>query len=115
GGGGGVGFAGAEPAKRAGATRWPIADRGGSEPIPTALAYASQPTSIATARSVPLAFGVPRATPVAAPETTVALKRNDERASVTPPKASIVRVGDRFDDPWMHAMIVSPSAQSFLK
>jgi uncharacterized protein YcbK (DUF882 family) len=108
-------LASAEPATTASATPWPIADRGSSEPVPSALAYAAQPTSIATARSVPLAFGVPRATPAAAPETTVALKRSDERPSVTPLKASIVRVGDRFDDPWMHAMIVSPSAQSFLK
>jgi hypothetical protein len=26
-----------------------------------------------------------------------------------------VRVGDRFNDPWMRAMIVSPSAQGFLE
>jgi uncharacterized protein YcbK (DUF882 family) len=110
-----VTLASAEPATTASATPWPIADRGSSEPIPSALAYASQPTSIATARSVPLAFGVPRATPAATPETAVAVKRSDERPSVTPAKASIVRVGDRFDDPWMHAMIVSPSAQNFLK
>ena len=27
----------------------------------------------------------------------------------------MVRVGDRFDDPWMRAMIVSPSAQNFMR
>ena len=27
----------------------------------------------------------------------------------------MVRVGDRFNDPWMRAMIVSPSAQGFMK
>jgi hypothetical protein len=27
----------------------------------------------------------------------------------------VVRVGDRFNDPWMRAMIVSPSAQSFMR
>jgi hypothetical protein len=27
----------------------------------------------------------------------------------------VVRVGDRFNDPWMRAMIVSPSAQNFMK
>jgi uncharacterized protein YcbK (DUF882 family) len=110
-----IALASAEPANTASATPWPIADRNSSEPIPTALAYASQPTSIATARSAPLAFGVPRATPVATPDSTVAVKRSDERPSAAPLKASIVRVGDRFDDPWMHAMIVSPSAQNFLK
>jgi len=30
-----------------------------------------------------------------------------------PPKVSVVRVGDRFNDPWMRAMIVSPSALEF--
>src|SRR5207253_541042 len=63
-------------------------------------------------RGLPDAADAP---PLAAPEPTVAVKRTDERPSATPLKASIVRVGDRFDDPWMHAMIVSPSAQNFLK
>ena len=27
----------------------------------------------------------------------------------------MVRIGDQFDDPWMRAMIVSPSAQNFMK
>jgi hypothetical protein len=27
----------------------------------------------------------------------------------------VVRVGDRFNDPWMRAMIVSPSAQGFMR
>jgi hypothetical protein len=30
-------------------------------------------------------------------------------------KVSVVRVGDRFNDPWMRAMIVSPSAQNYMK
>jgi hypothetical protein len=58
-------LASAELATMASATPWPIAERDNSEPIPSALAYAAQPTSIATARSVPLPFGVPRATPAA--------------------------------------------------
>ena len=109
--------ANAEPATTASATPWPLADRSGSEPIPNALAYAAQPTPIAVARAVPLAFGAPRAAPAAPPDTTVAVKRSDDRPSaVLPPKpASLVRVGDRFNDPWMRAMIVSPSAQNFLK
>jgi hypothetical protein len=109
--------ASAELPTTASATPWPLTDRSGSEPIPSALAYAAQPTPIAVARAVPLAFGAPRAAPAAPPETTVAVKRGDDRPSaVLPPKpASLVRVGDRFDDPWMRAMIVSPSAQNFLK
>ena len=110
--------ANAAAATTASATPWPLADRTGSEPIPNALAYAAQPTPIAVASAVPLAFGAPRAAPATSTETTVALKRSDDRpsAAALPPKpASLVRVGDRFDDPWMRAMIVSPSAQNFLK
>jgi uncharacterized protein YcbK (DUF882 family) len=97
---------------------WPLADRTDGEPMPNALAYAAQPTPIAVARTLPMGPGTPRAAPVAPPETTIAVKRSDDRPSVAPPKAngtSVVRVGDRFNDPWMRAMIVSPSAQSFMK
>jgi uncharacterized protein YcbK (DUF882 family) len=101
----------------ASATPWPLTDRVASEPIPNALAYAAQPTPIATARTLPMGVGTSRAAPVAAPETTIAVKRSDDRpSSVVPTKvASVVRVGDRFNDPWMRAMIVSPSAQNYLR
>src|SRR5262249_57806277 len=57
----------------------------------------------------------PRVAP-AARENTIAGKRSDDHPSIAPPKGpSVVRVGDRFNDPWMRAMIVSPSAQSFMK
>jgi hypothetical protein len=104
---------------------WPLADPSDNEPIPNALAYAAQPTPIAAARALPMGSGgTPRA---AAPaETTVVAKRSEERPSATPvaatpaaaavPKApNLVRVGDRFNDPWLRAMIVSPSAQSYMK
>jgi hypothetical protein len=66
---------------------------------------------------MPLALGTSRAAPVAPPDTTVAVKRSDDRPSVETPARimSVVRVGDRFNEPWMRAMIVSPSAQSFLR
>ena len=106
--------ASADPAS---ATPWPLTDRVASEPIPNALAYAAQPTPIATARTLPMGVGTSRAAPVAAPETTIAVKRSDDRpSSVVPTKvANVVRVGDRFNDPWMRAMIVSPSAQNYLR
>ena len=47
--------------------------------------------------------------------TTVAVKRSDDRPTSVLPRApgrTLVRVGDRFNDPWMRAMIVSPSAQA---
>jgi uncharacterized protein YcbK (DUF882 family) len=109
--------ASADPATTASATPWPLTDRVASEPIPNALAYAAQPTPIATARTLPMGMGTSRAAPVAAPETTIAVKRSDDRpSSVVPTKvANVVRVGDRFNDPWMRAMIVSPSAQNYLR
>jgi uncharacterized protein YcbK (DUF882 family) len=99
----------------AAAAPWPLADRTDSEPIPNALAYAAQPTPIAVARTLPMGPGTARAALAAPPETTIAVKRSDDRPSVAPPKASVVRVGDRFNDPWMRAMIVSPSALNFMK
>jgi uncharacterized protein YcbK (DUF882 family) len=114
-----VATASADPAAAASATPWPLIDRAEREPMPNALAYAAQPTPIAVARTLPMGPGTPRAMPAAvAPDTTVAVKRSDDHPSVAPPKAkvaSVVRVGDRFNDPWMRAMIVSPSAQNFLK
>jgi uncharacterized protein YcbK (DUF882 family) len=109
--------ASADPATLANDTPWPLTDRVASEPIPNALAYAAQPTPIATARTLPMGVGTSRATPAAAPETTIVVKRSDDRPSsvVTTKVASVVRVGDRFNDPWMRAMIVSPSAQNYLR
>ncbi len=121
--------ASADPAATPSVARWPLAERGASEPMPNALAYASQPTPIAAARAMPMGTGTPRATPATVPgDTTIVVKRsddrlpdtsasNDDQASVMPskkPGSSAVRVGDRFNDPWMRAMIVSPSAQSFM-
>jgi hypothetical protein len=69
----------------------------------------------------------PRAAAAARGDTTIVVKRSDDRLAATGPqndeqpsvlasrKLSVVRVGDRFNDPWMRAMIVSPSAQSFMK
>jgi hypothetical protein len=126
-----VAAAGVDPAMTASVTRWPLADRGASEPLPNALSYASQPTPIATARALPMGTGSPRAAATVNGDTTIVAKRSDDRmpdTTTTPrsddrssdapsrkPGSSVVRVGDRFNDPWMRAMIVSPSAQGFLE
>ena len=124
-----VATANAGPAMPASVTRWPLADRRESEPLPNALSYASQPTPIAAARAVPMGTTTPRAAPAARDDTTIVVKRSDDRLSAADPQndeqasllpsrklnGSVVRVGDRFNDPWMRAMIVSPSAQSFMK
>ena len=100
----------------AAAAPWPIADRTDNEPIPNALAYAAQPTPIAVARTLPSGSTFARAAPAASAETTIAAKHADDAVAPSRTKvASVVRVGDRFNDPWMRAMIVSPSAQNFMK
>jgi hypothetical protein len=64
--------------------------------------------------------------PVAPPDTTVAVKRVGDRPSVissSPPTAPAVptataaaptKTGDQFNEPWLRAVIVSPSAQEFM-
>jgi uncharacterized protein YcbK (DUF882 family) len=102
----------------AAAAPWPIADRPESEPIPNALAYAAQPTPIAVARALPAESPTARTVTSASMEPTIAAKRTGDSPSLAAPIAkarSVVRVGDRFNDPWMRAMIVSPSAQNFMK
>jgi len=95
--------------------------------LSNALSYASQPTPIAVARTVPMGTK-PRAVPAAREDTTIVVKHGDDRLpamapqndgqrSAIPsrkPSGGAVRVGDRFNDPWMRAMILSPSAQSFM-
>jgi uncharacterized protein YcbK (DUF882 family) len=120
---------GSESAATANGTPWPLPGQAQGEPMPNALFYAAQPTPVA--RAVPTAGSLPR--PVAPTavrgDTTVVAKHSGERV---PPDAALssdeqsaampgrkiggeVRVGDRFNDPWMRAMILSPSAQSFMK
>jgi hypothetical protein len=109
---------------------WPFPGQAQGEPLPNALSYAAQPTPVA--RAVPMTGGVARPAPAAAVghgDTSVVAKRNDERvppdgtsknddeaaATLARRMGGVVRVGDRFNDPWMRAMIISPSAQSFMK
>jgi uncharacterized protein YcbK (DUF882 family) len=101
----------------AAAAPWPLADRSERDAIPNALAYAAQPTPIADAGALSIASATARPAP-ATSETTIAVKRSDDARTIASPRAkavSLVRVGDQFNDPWMRAMIVSPSAQSFMK
>ena len=61
--------------------------------------------------------------PTAPPDTTVAVKRIGDRPSVissspaVPASASAAvasKTGDQFNEPWLRAVIVSPSAQDFM-
>jgi uncharacterized protein YcbK (DUF882 family) len=116
--------ASADPATTASVTPWSAVKGGENEPIPNALAYAAQPTPITAARTLP----TNTARPASQGDTTVAVKRSEDRVAAAPsntavapdttPKvkrSTLVQVGDRFNDPWMRAMIVSPSAQSHMR
>ena len=116
-----VATANADPSTTASITPWPMVDRSASEPLPSALSYAAQPTPIAAARALPMGAATSRAPAALAADTTVVAKHSDDPATAAhaaPPAKltpSLVRVGDRFNDPWLRAMIVSPSAQSFMR
>jgi uncharacterized protein YcbK (DUF882 family) len=114
----GVALASAEPVTTVAVSPWASIDRSPNEAMPSALAYASEATPIA-ARATPIAAGVPRALAAATPaEAVVALKRSDDQPAALLARTrhtSVVRVGDRFNDPWMRAMIVSPSAHTFMR
>jgi hypothetical protein len=96
---------------------WPLPQRPDTD---GALAYAAPNAPIVTPRASPM--GTATARPVAPPDTTVAVKRNGNRPTLIaqppapppPPPPATSRTGDRFDDPWLRAMIVSPSAQDFM-
>jgi hypothetical protein len=114
----------ATPAK---STPWPVKD---PEPFPNALSYAAQPSPMAT-RALQTAPVKPHLT--AHGDTTVAVKQSDEHAPAASPRneaavsaapglaakqsssPSVVRVGDRFNDPWMRAVIVTPSAHDYME
>ena len=102
----------------AAAAPWPLVERADNEPMANALAYAAQPNPITATRTLPVGGGTTRPTAAVPSETLTAVRHSDDSPSIAPPKtkgAVVVRVGDRFNDPWMRAMIVSPSAQSFMK
>jgi uncharacterized protein YcbK (DUF882 family) len=129
-----VATASAGPALPAKPAPWPLADRKDPEPFQNALSYAAQPDPMAT-RTLQATPSKPQVS--AHGDTTVAVKHSDERAPAAAPKreaaispaipaatptitsrkpsTSVVRVGDRFNDPWMRAMIVTPSTQDYME
>jgi len=99
---------------------WPLPERG--EPRATgALAYAD-PTAPVVAPVRPSPMGTAMGRPAAPPDTTVAVKGVGDRPSVissnpSAPAAAASgasRTGDQFNEPWLRALIVSPSAQDFM-
>jgi hypothetical protein len=88
-----------------------------------ALAYAD-PTAPLLAQARPAPMGTATVRPAAPPDTTVAVKRVGDRPSVissspaAPPAATTIaapsKTGDHFNEPWLRAAIVSPSAEDFM-
>jgi uncharacterized protein YcbK (DUF882 family) len=101
---------------------WPLPERGDPR-TGGALAYAD-PTAAVVAQARPAPMGTAMLRPAAPPDTTVAVKRIGDRPSVisSSPSAPAVaaaapvpsRTGDQFNEPWLRALIVSPSAQDFM-
>jgi uncharacterized protein YcbK (DUF882 family) len=103
--------ASADPVATASLAPWPLPERFASA---GALAYAPT-TDDVTTQLAPMRAS---AAPSAEPDTTVAVKRSGNRPSlVSSGPAAIVgklQPGARFNEPWIRAMIVSPSAQNFM-
>jgi uncharacterized protein YcbK (DUF882 family) len=101
---------------------WPLPERGDPRAA-GALAYAD-PTAPVVAQSRPAPMGNAIVRPAAPPDTTVAVKRVGDRPSVissapgaaaaAPAASGATKTGDQFNEPWLRALIVSPSAQEFL-
>jgi hypothetical protein len=99
---------------------WPLPERGDPRAA-GALAYAD-PTAPVIAQTRPAPMGSAMVRPTAPPDTTVAVKRVGDRPSVissapvagAPAASGATKTGDQFNDPWLRALIVSPSAQEFL-
>ncbi|HEY4407405.1 MAG TPA: DUF882 domain-containing protein [Xanthobacteraceae bacterium] len=102
---------------------WPLPERGDPRSA-GALAYAD-PTAPVMAQARPAPMGTALGRPAAPPDTTVAVKRIGDRPSVisSSPSApaataaaapSASKTGDHFNEPWLRALIVSPSAQDFM-
>lgn len=101
--------ASANPAVTGRLAPWPVAAR---EPSGTALAYA--PMSHPAAQSRTATATSTRTAPQR--DTTVAVKRSGDQPAATPAAAAAgpVKAGQSFNDPWMRAMIVAPSANGFM-
>ncbi len=102
----------------ANAAPWPLTNRGGDRTPPVgALSYAEQPASL-TSRANTLSAGHVNSASVASSGiATAAVSPADDAPAVPAQRKGpdVVQVGDRFNDPWVRAMMLSPSAQSFLR
>ena len=106
---------GADPVVTGSLAPWPMPERLASN----VLAYAPTAVPAALTRPTPANLGSTRAAPALPPDTTVAVKRSGDQPSVVASSAPAaaaghVKPGESFNDPWLRAMILSPSAQGFM-
>ena len=94
---------------------WPLPER--VERATGTLAYAPTTDELNT-RPAALRASAAAIPTVAEPDTTIAVKRSGNRPSIvsSAPATMIssVATGARFNEPWIRAMIISPSAQNFM-
>jgi uncharacterized protein YcbK (DUF882 family) len=107
--------ASADPATTASLAPWPLPER--VERATGTLAYAPTTDELNT-RPAALRASAAAIPTVAEPDTTIAVKRSGSRPSIvsSAPATMIssVATGARFNEPWIRAMIISPSAQNFM-
>jgi uncharacterized protein YcbK (DUF882 family) len=123
----GTQVASADPATTGTVNSW---SRASDDRVPPelALAYAEQPERLAPSVASPAMPAVAIAARAVVPQeslptpqlgTTIAVKRTgDQTASTiltaTAKMASVIKAGAQFDNPWLRAMVLSPSVQRFL-
>ena len=102
----------------ANAAPWPLADRRGDRTSAVgALSYAAQPPSLTERANAMSAGHADFASAGGRNTVTAAVSPIDDAPAVPAQRKGpdVVQVGDRFNDPWVRAMMLSPSAQSFLR
>jgi len=115
----GIETASADPSATGAVTRWPIAGDASNQE-PAVLAYAPQSESEPVKNAAPMGNAAMRA-PVAPSQlgsSTIIQKAAPLTRVAAPSGARLpvppVKVGQRFDDPWLRAIVTAPSAQNFM-
>lgn len=122
----GVETASADPSATGSVTRWPLTgEESGKDRVPSELllAYAPQSESEPVRRAAPMGNAAQRA-PVAPSQlgsSTIIPKQGSLTRIAAPVAAPAparalppVKIGQRFNDPWLRAMIAAPSAHSHM-
>jgi hypothetical protein len=116
----GTEVASADPTVTGSLAPWPLPERIERAAAPEGmLAYApaTAPVPVSAAPAPMEAPSTNAAITAPPPDTTVAIKRRGNRPSLVSDGLAAVadiKPGTRFNEPWLRAMIVSPSAQEFM-